>query len=482
VTHPLTLSFTRSFTRTQSRLHKQFALVDRVFFTCGRGCRHDQLRASTLSLSNSNHLFCSLCLLGLSTFRPFSFPALLSSRPSPSVPHSTSTSTPDPTMFDRSVFAFLQNSNTAMNYEEVELIGRGAYGTVYKARDLANPGQLVALKKVRVPLTDQGVNTNVLREVGVLKQLQHSFCPNVVRLLDVCHGKQTGSDGRTMNLFLVFEHVDQDLAQYLADCPPPGLGPDMIKRISYQLLQGVDFLHSHRIVHRDLKPQNVLITNAGLVKLADFGLARIYSEQALTSVVVTLWYRAPEVLLLSNYASSVDIWSCGCILFELYARKPLFPGNSESDQLRRIFEVIGSPAEDCWPQDVSLPWTAFSKFKSTSLESLAPEMCPEAIELVQVSLLLLFLLLLNLYKFESMHLIVHLIYFKRSVSIRFSFCLLNISIHFRRSRLSNQTVLFLCCDRVLPGNASLSDLAANQRGRSAQTRILQRVRTVPADF
>lgn len=306
------------------------------------------------------------------------------------------------TMFDRSLFSFPPttssttnsmagttiSSNSAMNgatnYEEVELIGRGAYGTVYKARDLANPGQLVALKKVRVPLTDQGVNTNVLREVGVLKQLQHSFCPNVVRLLDVCHGKSVGSDGRSMTLFLVFEHVDQDLAQYLADCPAPGLGPDMIKRIAFQLLQGVDFLHSHRIVHRDLKPQNVLITNAGQVKLADFGLARIYSEQALTSVVVTLWYRAPEVLLLSNYASSVDIWSCGCILYELYARKPLFPGNSESDQLRRIFEVIGSPPEECWPADVSLPWRAFAKFKSTPIDSLVPEICTEALDLVQV--------------------------------------------------------------------------------------------------
>lgn len=275
--------------------------------------------------------------------------------------------------------------STTDNYEEVELIGSGAFGTVYKARDLNNPGQLVALKKIRVPQTNQGIDANLLREIVLLKQIQHCCSPFVVKLLDVCLGKQGDSISRPTSIYLVFEHIDMDLATYLNRCPAPGLGPDMIKRIAYQLLKGVDFLHTHRIVHRDLKPQNVLITNTGVVKVADFGLARIYGEQILTSVVVTLWYRAPEVLLQYSYNSTIDIWSCGCILFELYARRPLFPGMSESDQLRLIFEVIGAPKEDEWPPNVLVSWDTFAKSKPTPLTELVPEICPEAVSLLQVS-------------------------------------------------------------------------------------------------
>lgn len=105
------------------------------------------------------------------------------------------------------------------------------------------------------------------------------------------------------------------------------------------MLTGVDFLHANRIIHRDLKPQNLLLSSQGHLKIADFGLAKTYdSEMKLTSVVVTLWYRAPEVLLGQGYNSAVDIWSAACIIFEMYNRKPLFPGTSEVNQLDRIFE------------------------------------------------------------------------------------------------------------------------------------------------
>ncbi|XP_027703640.1 cyclin-dependent kinase 6 [Vombatus ursinus] len=129
----------------------------------------------------------------------------------------------------------------------------------------------------------------------------------------------------------------------------------------FQLLRGLDFLHSHRVVHRDLKPQNILVTSNGQIKLADFGLARIYSFQmALTSVVVTLWYRAPEVLLQSSYATPVDLWSVGCIFAEMFRRKPLFRGSSDVDQLGKILDVIGLPGEEDWPNDVALPRQAFN--------------------------------------------------------------------------------------------------------------------------
>ena len=149
--------------------------------------------------------------------------------------------------------------------------------------------------------------------------------------------------------------IIKDLNLYIERCPPPGLAPDRIKDIMWQILSGVDFLHSHRIVHRDLKPQNILVSREGSVKLADFGLARIYDfSSLLTTVVVTLWYRSPEILLGTTYATPVDLWSCGCILAELFLRRPLFPGQYEVDQLGKIFGVLGTPSEAEWPPNSSV--------------------------------------------------------------------------------------------------------------------------------
>merc|ERR1719319_255561 len=204
----------------------------------------------------------------------------------------------------------------------------GAYGTVYKARDTLSD-TIVAIKKVKLALTEDGVPMSVLREISLLKQLGKANHPNIVRLLDICHGQRMD---REMVLYLVFEHVDQDLNLYIERCPAPGLAPARTKDIMWQILSGVDFLHSHRIVHRDLKPQNILVSRDGSVKLVDFGLARIYDfSSLLTTVVVTLWYRSPEILLGTTYATPVDLWSCGCILAELFLRKPLFPGQYEID-------------------------------------------------------------------------------------------------------------------------------------------------------
>ncbi|XP_067132750.1 cyclin-dependent kinase 4-like [Centruroides vittatus] len=271
----------------------------------------------------------------------------------------------------------------AKNYEELSVIGTGAYGTVYKAKDVAHDGRLVAVKKVRVPLTEDGVPISTLREISLLKQLECFEHPNIVRLLDICHGRQIEKE-KQLVLYLVFEHIDQDMAKYLESCPSPGLGPDRIKDIMYQLLSGVDFLHSNRVVHRDLKPQNILVTNSGQIKLADFGLARIYTQQmALTSVVVTLWYRSPEVLLQRNYASPVDVWSVGCIFAELYSRRTLFCGHSESEQLGKIFEIMGSPSQSDWPKDISLLWSSFRCSKGMPLHTVVPDMCSDGIDLLQ---------------------------------------------------------------------------------------------------
>lgn len=188
----------------------------------------------------------------------------------------------------------------------------------------------------------------------------------MVRLFDVCTVSRTD---RETKLTLVFEHVDQDLTTYLDKVPEPGVPTETIKDMMFQLLRGLDFLHSHRVVHRDLKPQNILVTSSGQIKLADFGLARIYSFQmALTSVVVTLWYRAPEVLLQSSYATPVDLWSVGCIFAELFRRKPLFRGSSDVDQLGKILDVIGLPGEEDWPRDVALPRQAFHSKSAQPIE------------------------------------------------------------------------------------------------------------------
>ncbi|XP_055516832.1 cyclin-dependent kinase 6 [Leucoraja erinacea] len=256
-------------------------------------------------------------------------------------------------------------------YEPVAEIGEGAYGKVYKARDKNNEGRFVALKKVRVQTGEEGMPLSTIREVAVLRQLESFEHPNVVRLFDVCTVSRTD---RETKLTLVFEHIDQDLTTYLEKAPDPGVPPETIKDMMFQLLRGLDFLHSHRVVHRDLKPQNILVTSSGQIKLADFGLARIYSFQmALTSVVVTLWYRAPEVLLQSSYATPVDLWSVGCIFAEMFRRRVLFRGNSDVDQLGKIFDVLGLPSEDDWPIDVALPKNAFSTRSPQPIQDLVPE-------------------------------------------------------------------------------------------------------------
>ncbi|XP_068777133.1 cyclin-dependent kinase 4 isoform X2 [Struthio camelus] len=247
-------------------------------------------------------------------------------------------------------------------YEPVAEIGVGAYGTVYKARDLQS-GKFVALKNVRVQTTENGLPLSTVREVALLKRLEHFDHPNIVRLMDVC---ATARTERETKVTLVFEHVDQDLKTYLDKAPAPGLPLDTIKDLMRQFLRGLDFLHSNCIVHRDLKPENILVTSNGQVKLADFGLARIYScQMALTPVVVTLWYRAPEVLLQSTYATPVDMWSVGCIFAEMFRRN-----------------MIGLPVEDDWPLDVALPRCAFTARPPQPVEGFVPEMEPLGTQLL----------------------------------------------------------------------------------------------------
>lgn len=230
-------------------------------------------------------------------------------------------------------------------YQKLEKIGEGTYGVVYKAKDRVT-GEIIALKKIRLEAEDEGIPSTAIREISLLKELQH---PNIVRLYDVVHTER--------KLTLVFEFLDQDLKKYLDVCDS-GLDLPILKSFLYQLLTGVSYCHHHRVLHRDLKPPNLLINREGQLKLADFGLARAFGipVRSYTHEVVTLWYRAPDVLLGSRkYSTPVDIWSVGCIFAEMANGRPLVAGTSESDQLDRIFRLLGTPTLSDYPGLADLP-------------------------------------------------------------------------------------------------------------------------------
>lgn len=262
----------------------------------------------------------------------------------------------------------LFESSISSNFDNMNIIGNGAYGTVYKAREKAT-GNYVALKRIKISVTEDGLPFYAVREITALRHLHYHNHPNIVKLLDTCQGRCVDT---CLILLLVFEHIDQNLAEYITKSQSDGkLEPEDIKDFSKQLLNGVDFLHSHRIIHRDLKPQNILISDSGQLKIADFGLAKIYDyEMRLTSLVQTLWYRAPEVILGLSYSTSIDIWACGCIIAEMFLKKPLFPGTSEVDQLDRIFQIIGTPSAENWPDNISLEKSVFLDWPPVCLKSL----------------------------------------------------------------------------------------------------------------
>jgi len=235
-------------------------------------------------------------------------------------------------------------------YHKLEKIGEGTYGVVYMAEDKLN-GEIVALKKIRLEGEDEGVPSTAIREISLLKELDH---PNIVSLKNVVH--------QELKFYLVFEYLDQDLKSFL-DKVKHNLHMMLTKSYLYQLLKGISYCHAHRVLHRDLKPQNILVNVRGVLKLADFGLARAFNlpVRTYTHEVVTLWYRPPEILLGGKqYSTAVDIWSIGCIFAELATRRPLFPGDSEIDQLFRIFRCFGTPTPKTWPDVMTYP-----EFKST---------------------------------------------------------------------------------------------------------------------
>ena len=258
-----------------------------------------------------------------------------------------------------------QKMNTSTNnelekYAKLDKVGEATYGVVYKCQNKYT-NEYVALKKIRLENEDEGIPSTAIREISILKQMKH---PNIIKLVDLIHGEK--------KLYLVFEFMDHDLKKFL-DMNGGPLPPQLVKSYLYQITSAIRYCHSKRILHRDLKPQNLLIDKNGVIKLADFGLARAFGVpiKTLTHEVLTLWYRAPEILLgQKEYSTPVDIWSLGLIFFEMAHRKPLFAGDSEIDQIFKIFQMHGTPNEETWPGITRLPdfKLTFPQFKSKGIK------------------------------------------------------------------------------------------------------------------
>jgi len=233
-------------------------------------------------------------------------------------------------------------------YIKKEKLGEGGHGVVYLGIDELTQTP-IAIKKILISNKERndGVSFLSLREIKLLQELKH---PNVIELKDVYNHNK--------NINLVFEFMETDLEQIIKDRNIT-LGAADIKSYMKMLLSGVEYCHKHWVLHRDLKPSNLLISKMGELKLADFGLARIFGspDRNFTHEVVTRWYRAPELLFgAKQYGTSIDIWSVGCIFAELMLRNPYLPGDSDIDQLGKIFAALGTPNEDIWPNMKELPY------------------------------------------------------------------------------------------------------------------------------
>ncbi len=264
-------------------------------------------------------------------------------------------------------------------YIRTSKLGEGTYGVVYRAKDQKGQ-EIYALKKIRLQAEEEGIPSTAIREISLLKELNHI---NIVKLYEVMHTPK--------KLTLVFEYVEQDLKKVIDSTKGKGLDMKHLKSFLYQLLKGVDFIHKSKVLHRDLKPQNLLISKDNILKIGDFGLARGYGipVKNYTNEVVTLWYRPPDVLLGNKtYGTTVDMWSIGTIFAEMVTGKPLFTGNSENDQLKKIFAIMGTPTENYASSLRELPeWgVGENNFEINSpkdFKELFPNLDTEGIDLLQ---------------------------------------------------------------------------------------------------
>ncbi|XP_020107019.1 cyclin-dependent kinase G-2 [Ananas comosus] len=255
--------------------------------------------------------------------------------------------TPEPAQPPQRCINMLQGCRSVDEFERLNKIDEGTYGVVYRARD-KKTGEVVALKKVKMEKEREGFPLTSLREINILLSFHH---PSIVDVKEVVVGSSLDS------IFMVMEYMEHDLKGLMEAMKQP-FSQSEVKCLMLQLLEGVKYLHDNWVLHRDLKTSNILLNNRGELKICDFGLARQYGSplKPYTQLVVTLWYRAPELLLgAKEYSTAIDMWSLGCIMAELLAKEPLFNGKTEFDQLDKIFRTLGTPNEKIWPGFAKLP-------------------------------------------------------------------------------------------------------------------------------
>ncbi|KDR83706.1 hypothetical protein GALMADRAFT_205611 [Galerina marginata CBS 339.88] len=270
-----------------------------------------------------------------------------------------------------------QSSNKDL-YKIVSQVGEGTFGKVYKACNTIS-GAHVALKRIRMESERDGFPVTAMREIKLLQSLRHD---NVVRLYEMMV-----SNG---SVYMVFEYMDHDLTGVLSQNQFV-FQDEHLKSLCHQMLAGLAYLHRKGVIHRDIKGSNILINSRGELKLADFGLARFYQKRRradYTNRVITLWYRPPELLFGATvYGPEVDMWSAGCIMLELFTKKPVFQGADEINQLEVIFKILGTPTPERWGDAANLPWYELVKpqqaLPSRFREAFQRWMSPAALDLAE---------------------------------------------------------------------------------------------------
>ncbi|GFS23124.1 cyclin-dependent kinase 11B [Elysia marginata] len=241
----------------------------------------------------------------------------------------------------------IQGCRSVEEFNCLNRIEEGTYGVVYRAMD-KKTDEIVALKRLKMEKEKEGFPITSLREINTLLKAQHK---NIVTVREIVVGSNMDK------IYIVMDFVEHDLKTLMENMKNPFLVGE-VKTLLLQLLEAVQHLHDNWILHRDLKTSNLLLSHKGILKVGDFGLAREYGSplKAYTPIVVTLWYRAPELLLgCKEYSTHVDIWSVGCIFAEMLLMKALWPGKSEIDEINRIFKDLGTPTEKIWPGVTDLP-------------------------------------------------------------------------------------------------------------------------------
>ena len=263
------------------------------------------------------------------------------------------------------------------------VVGSGTYGKVFKAVHVYTK-ELVALKKIRMEGEKDGFPVTAVREIKLLQSLKHE---NVVCLQEVMVEHN--------DCFMVFEYLSHDLTGLL-NHPTFKLEHSHKKHLGKQLFEGLNCLHRRGVLHRDIKAANILVSNTGQLKLADFGLARFFSKRGqpdYTNRVITIWYRSPELLLgETQYGPAVDIWSAACVMIEIFTRHAIFPGDGgEINQLDKIYNVLGTPTRSEWPQLVDMAWFELlrpaERKANTFAEKYQERLTPAAFELLQAMFL-----------------------------------------------------------------------------------------------